>query len=177
MRERTPALGLLVRATCDGSSIRRRLAPGRVLPNAKAQLQPSQIRALREAQCNSLDRLSVAAFVRRSQRGSRRTETSSHLALTRHTAVARVRGVEKANVAIATCGACQVDVAQMAKSGVSSGFGVAPSAGAQQVPNHMMYVCLGRPRQRPAGECPGLRPLAVRALKDPRWRILCGAAV
>ena len=37
----------------------------RRLPNALAQLQPSQIRALREAQCDSADRLSVAAVVRR----------------------------------------------------------------------------------------------------------------
>jgi hypothetical protein len=35
-----------------------------VRSNALAQLQPSHIKALGEAQCKSEDRLSVAAFVR-----------------------------------------------------------------------------------------------------------------
>lgn len=39
-------------------------AAGVAKPKALAQLRPSQIGALREAQCNSLDRLSVAALVR-----------------------------------------------------------------------------------------------------------------
>jgi hypothetical protein len=43
----------------------RRLRVCRAQPNALAQLQPRQIRALDEAQRNSSDRLSVAAFVRR----------------------------------------------------------------------------------------------------------------
>jgi len=54
-------------ARVQGSSPRRCSSPS----NAFAQLQASQIGALRGAQCNSLDRLAIAAFVRWQVRGTK----------------------------------------------------------------------------------------------------------